>query len=502
MCANEEIGQDASLGAALSTGLPKRLPGKLGARPRHLCHAEVPGVQESIQLRRLFQVPSQLRRLFEVPSQLGTHHHVGAQLSGFGATDELALPTNWRYPNTHRPPTCHQFVHPPVLTRAPIWASPRPPICAGWRRASHKMRAGLSPHTFRKLTMSFADLLSRLAGPVIQAPMAGVQNHRLTAAVCEAGGLGSLAAATLSPEGLRAELQALRDATAHPYNVNFFCHAPPVADPAQQAAWQQALTPYYRDMGLDPASMPSGAGRVPFDHDSADVLEAFRPAVVSFHFGLPAPDLLARVKSWGSWVLSSATTVSEAVWLQAHGADAVIAQGLEAGGHRGMFLTDDLSTQMGTFALLPQIVQAVQLPVIAAGGIASAQGVAAAQALGAAGVQIGTAYLCSHEATTSALHRAALQSPDAQHTALTRLFSGRPARGIVNRLMRELGALSPAAPAFPLATAAMAPLRAAAEAQGLTDFTPLWAGQNAASVQSRSATDITRSFVQAWHSGV
>jgi nitronate monooxygenase len=237
---------------------------------------------------------------------------------------------------------------------------------------------------------------------------------------------------------------------------------------------------------------------VPFGHASADVLEAFRPAVVSFHFGLPEPDLLARVKSWGSLVLSSATTVKEALWLQANGADAVIAQGLEAGGHRGMFLTDELSTQIGTFALLPQIVQAVDVPVIAAGGVSTAQGVAAAQLLGAAGVQIGTAYLCSHEASTSALHRAALQSPAAQHTALTTLFSGRPARGIVNRLMRELGPLNEAAPAFPLATAAIAPLRTAAEAQGSSDFTPLWAGQNAASARSLSAIDITREFVQAW----
>ena len=347
--------------------------------------------------------------------------------------------------------------------------------------------------------MSFADLLSDLAGPVIQAPMAGVQNHRLAAAVCEAGGLGSLAAAMLTPEALQTELQTLRRATDRPYNVNFFCHTPPVADPVQQAAWQQVLSSYYREMGLDPTGMPTGAGRVPFGHDSADVLEAFRPAVVSFHFGLPTPDLLARVKSWGSWVLSSATTVQEALWLQAHGADAVIAQGLEAGGHRGMFLTDDLSTQMGTLALLPQIVQAVQLPVIAAGGIGSAQGVAAAQALGATGVQVGTAYLCSHEATTSALHRAALQSPEGQHTALTRLFSGRPARGIVNRLMRELGALNPAAPAFPLATAGIAPLRSAAEAQDCSDFTPLWSGQNASVCRTAAAADITRDFLRAWH---
>ncbi len=337
-----------------------------------------------------------------------------------------------------------------------------------------------------------------LTAPVIQAPMAGVQNHRLALAVCEAGGLGSLPAAMLSPDALQAELQALRAATSTAFNVNFFCHTNPTPDAAREALWHQALAPYYREFGLDPAHIPSGPGRVPFSHDSADVLEAFRPAVVSFHFGLPAPDVLARVKGWGSRVLSSATTVTEALWLQAHGADAIIAQGLEAGGHRGMFLSTDLSTQVGTFALLPQIVRAVTVPVIAAGGIATAQGVAAAKQLGAAGVQIGTAYLCSHEATTSALHRAALQSPAAQHTALTNLFSGRPARGIVNRVMRELGPLCEQAPAFPLATAGMAPLRAAAEAQSLADFTPLWSGQNASGARTLSATDITRDFVQAW----
>jgi len=331
---------------------------------------------------------------------------------------------------------------------------------------------------------------------VIQAPMAGVQNHCLAAAVCEAGGLGSLPAAMLSLDELHQQLQALQQATQRPYNVNFFCHTPPTPNAPAQAAWQSTLAPYYQAMGVERAS--GGAARVPFSHAAADVLQAFRPAVVSFHFGLPAPDLLARVKGWGAWVLSSATTVAEARWLQAQGAEAIIAQGLEAGGHRGMFLSEDLNTQMGTFALLPQIVQAVRLPVIAAGGIATPSAVVAAQALGAAAVQMGTAYLCSHEASTSALHRAALQSSAAQHTALTNLFTGRPARGIVNRVMRELGPMHPAAPAFPLATADMAPLRVAAEAQGSSDFTPLWAGQNAGSCRSAAAADITRDFLQAW----
>ncbi len=345
------------------------------------------------------------------------------------------------------------------------------------------------------------DLCARLGlqAPLIQAPMAGAQDHRLAVAVCENGGLGSLPAAMLSPDALAAELSALSQATSRAFNVNFFCHAPPVPDEAVEAAWRQLLAPYYAELGMDIPALPSSPARVPFNHDLADVLEGFRPAVVSFHFGLPAPDLLARVKSWGSLVLSSATTVAEAQWLQAHGADAVIAQGLEAGGHRGMFLSDNLDHQSGTFALLPQVVRAVQLPVIAAGGIACGQGATAATTLGAAGVQMGSAYLCSHEATTSALHRSQLLSSAERQTAVTNLFTGRPARGLVNRVMRELGPLHSAAPAFPLATAAIAPLRAAAEALGRTDFTPLWAGQNLSKIRAASAGEITQDILRHWH---
>jgi nitronate monooxygenase len=222
------------------------------------------------------------------------------------------------------------------------------------------------------------------------------------------------------------------------------------------------------------------------------VLNEFEPAVVSFHFGLPSAELLARVRAWGSKILSSATTVEEARWLEAHGVDAIIAQGLEAGGHRGIFLSDDLTSQIGTIALLPQIVRAVKLPVIAAGGIADARSVAAAMELGAAGVQIGTAYLLCPEATTSVVHRAALKSEAARHTALTNLFTGRPARGIVNRIMKELGPISAAAPAFPLATAAIAPLRAKAETRGSGDFSPLWSGQNASGCKEIPAAQLTR----------
>ena len=373
--------------------------------------------------------------------------------------------------------------------------------------------------------MSTSTLAARLGTrlPLIQAPMAGAQGSALALAVGAAGGLGSLPAAMLTPAALRAELQTLH-ASGLPCNVNFFAHRPPEPDPAREAAWRQALAPYYAEYGLDQEAIPTGPGRRPFDAEAAALLAEFRPRVVSFHFGLPTPELLALIKSWGAFVLSTATTVREALWLEAHGADAIIAQGLEAGGHRGHFLPPgrptagtihpgdseprepgrqggygpniDLSEQLGIFALLPQVVAAVRLPVIAAGGIADAAGVRAAMALGAAGVQIGTAYLCSDEALTRPLHRAALQSEAARHTQLTNCFTGGVARGIVNRVMRELGPISAAAPAFPLATHAIGPLRAAAEQAGSTDFTPLWSGQNASGCKSAPAAQITRELAE------
>ncbi|HEY5929336.1 MAG TPA: nitronate monooxygenase [Burkholderiales bacterium] len=328
--------------------------------------------------------------------------------------------------------------------------------------------------------------------PIIQAPMAGAQAGAMAIAVSNAGALGSLPCAMLTPDALRKELDAIKAQTDKPINVNFFCHVAPVADDARESAWRVALGPYYRQFGIDPAGIATGPGRAPFGTAFADVLEAYRPAVVSFHFGLPSTELLARVKSWNSKILSSATTVDEARWLEAHGVDAVIAQGLEAGGHRGIFLSDDLSTQVGTFALLPQVVRAVKIPVIAAGGIADSRGIAAAMALGAAGVQIGTAYLLCPEATITAVHRKVLKSESARNTALTNLFTGRPARGIVNRVMRELGPLSGLPPAFPLATSAIVPLRAKAEAEGSGDFSPLWSGQNASGCREIPAAQMTR----------
>jgi nitronate monooxygenase len=339
--------------------------------------------------------------------------------------------------------------------------------------------------------MTLQELLG-IEHPIIQAPMAGVQGSALAIAVSNAGGLGSLPCALLDVDAMRKELAAVRAHTTKPFNVNFFCHTPPVPSVERERAWRAALAPYFAEFGIDASAIEAGPGRLPFSAEIADVLDEFRPAVVSFHFGLPSGDLLARVRSTGARILSSATSVNEARWLEARGVNAVIAQGLEAGGHRGIFLSDDLSTQMGTLALVPQIVAAVTIPVIAAGGIADAKGIAAAMALGAAGVQIGTAYLLCPEATTSAVHRAALKSDRARFTALTNVFTGRPARAIVNRIIRELGPMSDVAPAFPLAASAVAPLRAKAEILGSDDFSPLWAGQNARGCKEISAALLTR----------
>ena len=328
--------------------------------------------------------------------------------------------------------------------------------------------------------------------PILLAPMAGPGTPELAIAVSEAGGLGGLPCAMSTAEQVRRDLGVIRQRTARPVNVNFFCHAQPVPDAAREAAWKARMAGYFGELGLDPAAPVAGPERRPFDDAMCQLVEEFRPRVVSFHFGLPEPRLLARVKAAGCAVLSSATTTAEARWLVANGCDAIIAQGYEAGGHRGMFLTDNIATQAGTLALVPQVADAVSLPVIAAGGITDARGIAAAFALGASAAQVGTAYLYCPEAKMHAGHRAALRSAGDDATALTNVYSGRPARGIVNRMMRELGPIAPDAPAFPLASKATAPLRAAAEARGSVDFTPLWAGQAAGLGREMGAADLTR----------
>ena len=332
-------------------------------------------------------------------------------------------------------------------------------------------------------------LPSRL--PIIQAPMAGSQGVELCVAVCEAGGLGSIPSAMLNPAILSDQIAEIRARTRAPFNVNFFCHAPPAPDPDRQARWLGRLADAYAEAALDPSAAGSGPGRAPFDAAMAEVVEAAKPPVVSFHFGLPDEALLAQVKAAGAKIYSSATTVAEARWLEARGVDAVIAQGVEAGGHRGMFLSEDIADQPGLVALLPQVVDAVRLPVIAAGGIADGRGVAAAFALGASAAQIGTAYLRTPQAATSALHRAALREATDNATRLTNLFTGRPARGLINRFMRDHGPMNDDAPAFPLATGAVALLRAHWEKLGSSEYSPLWAGQAAALAREEDAGALT-----------
>jgi nitronate monooxygenase len=328
--------------------------------------------------------------------------------------------------------------------------------------------------------------------PIVQAPMAGANLSQMAIAVSEAGGLGSLPCAMLGADDARAELSKIRQGTSKPINVNFFCHRPPRADEAREAAWRNRLSPYYLELGLDPHAPPPRAVRRPFDEPMCDVVVEFRPEVVSFHFGLPDKSLLARVRATGAKVLSSATSVDEARWLEDQGCDAIIAQGYEAGGHRGMFLTEDASRQVGTMALVPQVVDAVKVPVLAAGGIADARGIVAAFALGASAVQLGTADLFCPEAIISPVYRQALRTATDDATVVTNVFTGRPARGLTNRLIREVGPLSDVAPAFPLASGPVLPLRSKAEAGGSGDFSPLWSGQAARLGREMAAGELTK----------
>ncbi|WP_293855463.1 nitronate monooxygenase family protein [uncultured Alsobacter sp.] len=326
--------------------------------------------------------------------------------------------------------------------------------------------------------------------PIIQAPMAGSTTVDLVVAVAEAGGLGSLPTATLGLDAVRSEWRAIRARTAKPVAVNYFCHARPVDDAARDVAWRAVLAPYYAEHGIDPSTLPSGAARHPFDEAACAFVEEARPEVVSFHFGVPADPLLARVRATGAVVMASATSAEEARWLEPR-CDVIIAQGVEAGGHQGHFLTQR-PPGIPLASLLPAVVASVSRPVVAAGGLMNGADVAAVLAQGASAAQLGTAFLFCPEAGTSALHRAALVGSRGEETALTTLFTGRPARGIVNRIMRELGPLREDAPAFPLGANYLAPLRAAAERAGRVDFTPLWAGTRYAEGRVMPAAELVR----------
>ena len=328
--------------------------------------------------------------------------------------------------------------------------------------------------------------------PIVQAPMAGVQDAALVIAVCKAGGLGSLPCAMLTPELVESEVARIRAATSNPFNLNFFCHTMPDVTDSALSDWSALFAADYQKYCVDEHSINYGSVRRPFSAEFAEVVTRVKPAVVSFHFGLPSDELLAAVRESGALIFSSATTAAEAIWLEEQGVDAIIAQGVEAGGHRGIFLTDDLTSQLPTKQLLKEIVERVEVPVIAAGGVGSAQNVKELIDLGGSAVQVGTSFLLCDEAKTSQLHREALAASTSPNTVITNVFSGRPARGIVNGMVEKLGAWNRLAPSFPYATPASAPLRLAAEAKSCADYTPLWSGTNTAGCKAISAELLTR----------
>lgn len=327
---------------------------------------------------------------------------------------------------------------------------------------------------------------ARLA--VVQAPMAGAGGVALAVAAIKGGALGSLPCALLTAEQVRTQVAGVRAAAAGPLNLNFFCHSLPA--PPDEGAWRALLAPYYAEESVTPGDPPPL--RRPFDAAMCAAVEAVRPEVVSFHFGLPEPGLLARVRAV-TRVFGNATTPEEAEWLAARGCDAIIAQGAEAGGHAGWFLDRHRPTPLSE--LLPAVA-ATGVPAIAAGGIVDAGDAAAAFSAGAAAVQVGTAYLATPESAIAAAHRALLGTEAADDAAFTNLLSGRAARGIRNRLMRELGPMRDEAPAFPYASNALAPLRARAEAEGRGDYSPLWAGAGAARVRAMGAEALTQALAE------
>jgi nitronate monooxygenase len=334
--------------------------------------------------------------------------------------------------------------------------------------------------------------------PIIQAPMTGYVSEEMVIAVSNAGGLGSLPATLLPPDAISQSIAALRKQTRGPIAVNFLAHSLAAPDADRSAAWRARLAPFFDELGLE-RNMPLPPMAIPvFEEAQCVALEQSRPDVVSFHLGLPAAHFVARLKARGMAILSSATTVAEAVWLEERGCDAIIAQGLEAGGHRGSFLSTDLAEQCGTMALVPQIVDAVRAPVIAAGGIGDARGVTAAITLGASAVQLGTAFLFCPEAQVPPPYREALNQAGSADTVVTRVYSGLPARVIANRFTRVLYDAQDDVVQFPLGMAAVAPLVAASLKAGSSDIAPLWAGQGVGLGQSIHAGELVEHLSAAW----
>lgn len=331
--------------------------------------------------------------------------------------------------------------------------------------------------------------------PIILAPMAGSGGFELATAVSSAGGLGSLPCASLTPDQVRQQVKNVRQKTSNPLSLNFFCHEFIEYDRSAEQAWLNKFSPYCAELDVEATLGAASSNLVPFGEEHCRLVEELRPTVASFHFGLPDESLLRRVKTAGCRVISSANTVAEAVWLANRGCDAIIAQGTEAGGHRGMFLSKSVAEQAGTLALVPQVVDAVDVPVIAAGGIADGRGIAAAFALGAAGVQVGTAYLFTDESLANKLYRVKLLAASDDETVLTNVFSGKPARGFTTRLTRDLGPIAEQPMSFPMGYGVLAQFKAKAEARGSTEFSSYLAGQSASLGRVETATELTQRLV-------
>lgn len=332
--------------------------------------------------------------------------------------------------------------------------------------------------------------------PIILAPMAGSAGPELASAVSISGGLGSLPCASLSLEEVREHVNHMRRSTSNPFSMNFFCHEYREYNEKTEQQWLDQYAPYFSEFGGRPSLNARSSNLRPFGEAHCQLVEELKPAVASFHFGLPGKDFVSRVKEAGCCVISSANTVAEAVWLEENGCDAVIAQGTEAGGHRAMFQSRTIAEQCGTMALVPQVADAVNVPVIAAGGIGDGRGIAAAFALGASAVQLGTAYLFADESWANDRYRERLLSSTDTGTVITNVFSGRPARGFSNRLTRDLGPIHENPMDFPMGYGVLAPFREMAESEGATGFSSHLAGQAARLGAPGTAADITHRLVQ------
>lgn len=347
--------------------------------------------------------------------------------------------------------------------------------------------------------MSETNELLRLLGvrhPIVQAPMAGTATPILAAAVSNAGALGSIGIGTTDSGNARRMIRATRELTDKPFNVNVFCHAPAVPKPAVERAWLDHLEPLFEEFGARaPEQIVERHESFLVDRSMHEMLLEERPRVVSFHFGLPAAEMIRELQDAGMTTLACATTVAEARMAEEAGVDAIIAQGVEAGGHRGVF-DPTTDTRMGLLALLSLLTESTKLPIIAAGGIMNGQGIRGVMRLGAAAAQLGTAFILCPESAAEEAHRRALRSERASHTEITSSVSGRPARGMVNRLFTDVGRSdAPQLPDYPIAYDATKALNRAAKQQGNHDFAPQWAGQGAPLARAMPAGELVELLV-------